>query len=177
MSSSDAEPGYRCVLTGDRLFGALHPHELVEDGLAYCVRGSMDAGIDALAMEGGPLPRDGALPLSVVDVVRWAGLRPVELDRPGFVKLWQRYVAALQAHLEASGPEGVEAADELLLRAHLFARALMQRFDELDFLLGASEDARGPLAVLHYKEDGLIPHIYYLAAGAVKAGGPRGSST
>ena len=25
------EPGYHCALTGDRLFGAIHPHELVEE--------------------------------------------------------------------------------------------------------------------------------------------------
>eukprot|EP00325_Prymnesiales_sp_UTEX-LB-985_P033876 CAMPEP_0174743656 /NCGR_PEP_ID=MMETSP1094-20130205/82188_1 /TAXON_ID=156173 /ORGANISM="Chrysochromulina brevifilum, Strain UTEX LB 985" /LENGTH=60 /DNA_ID=CAMNT_0015947913 /DNA_START=1 /DNA_END=183 /DNA_ORIENTATION=+ len=44
----------------------------------------------------------------------------------------------------------------------------MHRFDELDFLIGASEDARGPLAVLYYKDDDpLTPHIYFIAAGAI----------
>ena len=173
---------YMCVLTGDKLFSHVHPHELVEDGLAYCVRGSMDEGLSALALESAALPSDGELPLHVIDVVRWAGLRRVQLDKPGFVKHWQRYVGALQRHIEGSGgstsvPESdssagegaataTSQADELLLRAHTFARKLLHGFDELDFLLSASENAHGPLIVLHYKDDDpLTPYLYVLAEG------------
>lgn len=174
------EPGYHCALTGDRLFGAIHPHELVEGGLAFCVRGSFDEGIDELALSGGPvLTADGELPLSAVDIVRWARLRPLQLDRSGFVKRWQRHVAALCAHLEAElpGEQGIAASDELLLSSHTFGRRLLLRFEELDFLTGASEDARGPLGILHYKDDeGLTPHVYFLAAGARRSPGSAGGA-
>ena len=39
---------YECVLTGDRLFSKVHPHEIVEDGLVLSVRGSIDGGLDGL---------------------------------------------------------------------------------------------------------------------------------
>ena len=163
MPSND----FRCALTGDPLFSQQHPHELVEDGLAYSVRGSMQDGINAFAMQNDSLPPDGALPLTCVDVVKWSGLRHVQLDKSGFVKHWQRYIAALMAMVEDSGgDDSAQRADALLLRSHTFACKLMHSFDELDFLVGKSEDTRGPLAVLYYKEeDPLTPHIYFLAEG------------
>ena len=160
-------PGYRCSLSGDWLFSALHPHELLEDELVFCVRGSMDEGIAELACDGAPLPKDGELPLSVVDVVRWAGLRPTKLDRAGFVKLWQRHVGALLQQYD----DEPDVADALLLRTHTFARGLLLRFEELDFLLGASENSKGPLGILHYREDEITPYIYFLAAGCRPVGG------
>jgi hypothetical protein len=170
---------YTCVLTGDRLFSSAYPHELVEDGLVYRVRGSMEDGLNTLAIEAFTLPADGELPLRVIDIVRWAGLRRVHLDKPGFVKHWQRYVGALQRHIEragsGTGEESVAAAasaqaraDQLLLRAHTFARKLQQGFDELDFLMSASEAPQGPLIVLHYTDDDpLTPYFYVLADGVV----------
>jgi hypothetical protein len=177
---ADAEgaPFYTCALTGDRLFRASYPHEVVEGGLAYRVRGSMDAGLSTFGPEQASLPNDGdSWPLHVVDVVRDAGLHQVQLDRSGFVKHWQRYISALQRHVAATDAQGTEAADELLLRAHTFARKLMQNFDELDFLVGASEALNGPVAVLHYlDEDPLTPQIYFICQGAVLKGqaGPGG---
>ena len=47
---------YECVLTGDRLFSKVHPHEIVEDGLVLSVRGSIDGGLDGLALEQFVLP-------------------------------------------------------------------------------------------------------------------------
>jgi hypothetical protein len=103
----------------------------------------------------------------------------VHLDKPGFVKHWQRYVGALQRHIEragsGTGEESVAAAssaqaraDQLLLRAHTFARKLQQGFDELDFLMSASEAPQGPLIVLHYTDDDpLTPYFYVLADGVV----------
>ena len=47
----------------------------------------------------------------------------------------------------------------------------LEKFDELDFLSGASVVASGPLAVLQYlDEDPYTPQIYFLAAG-VRSGG------
>ena len=170
---------YTCVLTGDRLFSSAYPHELVEDGLVHRVRGSMEDGLNTLAIEAFTLPADGELPLRVIDIVRWAGLRRVQLDKPGFVKHWQRYVGALQRHTERAGSgtggESVAAAasaqaraDQLLLRAHTFARKLLHGFDELDFLMSASEAPHGPLIVLHYTDDDpLTPYFYVLADGVV----------
>ena len=67
---------FMCVLTGDRLFSDAHPHEIVEDGLAYRVRGSLDEGLAVLSLDTQyTLPADGELPLDVTDVVRWSGLR------------------------------------------------------------------------------------------------------
>ena len=61
-------------------------------------------------------------------------------------------------------------ADQLLLRAHTFARKLLHGFDELDFLMSASEAPQGPLVVLHYTDDDpLTPYFYVLADGVVAA--------
>jgi hypothetical protein len=138
--SSDA----RCRLTGDRLFPAASPCEVVEDGLLYCVRGSLDAGLRTLADNpASSLTPHGMLPLGVVDVVRWAGLRQVALDRPAFIKHWRRYLAGVAKSLQRAGAADSASADALVARGHLFARTLIQRFDECDFLLTSSEDPRG----------------------------------
>ena len=164
-------PFFECVLTGDKLFSVAHPHALIEDGLAYRVTGSTERGLATLALDASfTFTADGALPATVVDIVRWANMRPLQLDKPGFIKLWQRYLAALQRRLEAT-PEaeggGCAASEQLLLRAHEFARKLLRSFDELEFLTGASEDASGPLGILHYLDDQpLVPQIYFLAVGA-----------
>ena len=155
-------------LTGDRLFSDAHAHEIVSDGVAYCVRGNLDEGPPRSASTA---PQDGELPLRIIDVVQWSGLRHVQLDKPGFIKHWQRYIGALQQHVQAKAPKdggGEEGASALLLRAHEFARRLMHGFDELDFLVGASESKSGPVAIVHYlDEDPLTPYIYFLCEGAM----------
>ena len=164
---------FYCALTGDRLFSHAHPHELDKDGVVYRVTGSTDAGLSALALELDSLPEDGELPLRMIDVVDWAGLQQSRLDKAGFVKRWQRYVGALQRHVEAL-PEanggGVEASNQLLLRSHDFVREILNDFDEIEILAGASENADGPLAVVRYlDEEPLTPYVYFLAAGVQKA--------
>ena len=139
------------------------PRELVDD-VAYSVRGSIDAGLDALLLESPTLPAGPGLPLEVVDVVSWAGLKPIALDKAGFVQRWQRYLAALQLHL-ATQPDGDSRAERLAQRGQLFAKKLLGNFDELDFLVSASDAAGGALAVLHYREDGLTPYVYFIAEG------------
>jgi hypothetical protein len=155
---------FTCVLTGDKMFSQTAPLEFVDD-VAYSVRGSIDAGLDALLLES-PMPPPGgsSLPIEVVDLVSWAGLRPTPLDRAGFMQRWQRYVAALQAHLQ-SQPDGERRAERLGKSGLLFARKLLGHFDELDFLVTASDVPGGGLAVLHYREDGLTPYLYFLAEG------------
>jgi hypothetical protein len=161
-------PYYACVLTGDCLFSTVHKHELVEDGLAYRIYGSVEGGLALLALEPSfVLPASGDLPLRVVDMVRWSKLKQLHLDKSDFVMRWQRYVAALQRRLEALPSGGAAAAEQLLLRSHAFARKLLQNFDELDFLIGSSESPDGPIAILHYLDDQpLTPFLYVLAAGA-----------
>ena len=101
-----------CVLTGDKMFSQTAPREFVDD-VAYSVRGSIDAGLDALLLES-PMPPPGgsSLPIEAVDLVSWAGLRPTPLDRAGFMQRWQRYVAALQTHLQ-NQPDGERRAERL----------------------------------------------------------------
>jgi hypothetical protein len=164
---TDGAACIRCVLTGDRLFSRGHPHEVVEGGLAYRVRGDLDAGLTRLALEQFTLPVEAdSLPLTAVDVVHWADLRHAQLDRSGFVRRWQRYTSALQRHMLREGGEGEDAADAFLLDSHSLARKLLQNFDELDVLVGASEHADGPIAVLHYlDEDPLTPQLLFLCVG------------
>lgn len=160
-------PFFTCVLTGDKLFSKAHRHAVDEDGLVYRVRGDMAEGLATLGLEQYTMPPDAdGWPLRVIDVVRDAGLRHVLLDKPGFIKHWQRYIGALQQHVEAT--DSGAAADSLLLRSHDYARKLMCNFDELDFLVGASESSGGPLVILHYLDDDPItPCIDFLCVGAV----------
>ena len=161
MKATDAPSfPFTCVLTGDKLFSSSSTYELVDD-VAYSVRGSIDAGLDALLLRS-PSAGAAALPLEVVDLVSWAGLRPITLDKAGFVQRWQRYMAALQVHL-AGQPDGESRAERLAQRGQLFAKKLLGNFDELDFLISSSDAAGGGLAVLHYREDGLAPYIYFVA--------------
>lgn len=154
---------FQCVLTGDKMFQQSAPRELVDD-VAYSVRGSIDAGLDAMLIES-PTPQGGnTLPVEVVDVVSWAGLRPISLDKAGFVQRWQRYMAALHTHLR-NQPDGERRAERLGKSGLLFAKKLLGNFDELDFLVTASDVPGGGLAVLHYREDGLTPYIYFIAEG------------
>jgi hypothetical protein len=170
-----ADAVFRCVLTNDRVFSTANPYEVdAEDDLAFCVRCSFKDGLDALTEEAGrpsqnnvaaeqPQPDGDLLPLSAVDVVRWAGLRHLPLDRPGFVKRWQRYSSALQQHLSDAGEE--EKAEQLALKGQLFAKKILRMFDEVDFLVGSSADPRSCLAVLHYRDDCITPHLWVLVDG------------
>jgi len=99
------------------------------------------------------------LPPSVVDVAAWAGLRRIELDRTAFVKRWQRYVSILQRRLTEA------RAEQLALSSLLVAKRLLHTFDELEFLCGASGEHCSALVVLHYREDALTPHLYFLRDG------------
>ena len=145
---ADAHSMFVCVLTCDRMFSQTAPREFVDD-VAYSVRGSIDAGLDALLLESPMTPPGGStLPIDVVDLVSWAGLRPTRLDRAGFMQRWQRYIAALQAHL-LHQPDGERRAERLGKSGLLFARKLLGHFDELDFLVTASDVPGGGLAVLH----------------------------
>ena len=164
---------YVCVLTGDRLFSIAHPHEIIGDGLAYRVRGSLEAGICRDAEDDQIFCSDGAdtLPLNLIDIVEWAGLKPVKLDTSEFIKYWQRYIVALQHYLQVQVHDE-DAADNLLLGAHQFARSLLTRFEEHDILLGASEDTRGPLVVLKYEDDDpLTPQLHFLRLGVRRVDG------
>ena len=163
----------RCVLTNDLVFSTTFPYEVDEedDGLCYSVKGSFKDGLDALVQEdvaregaaAAPVPEDELLPLTAVDVVRWAGLRHLQLDRPGFVKRWQRYSSALQQHWREAGEE--DKAEQIALKGQLFAKKILRMFDEVDFLVSASASPRSCLAILHYREDCITPHIYVLVDG------------
>ena len=126
MTANGGGGHFECVFSGDRLFSQDHPYEICEDGLVYRVRGSTFNGICALAKGEDPelqfSEQADTLPPRVIDVVRWAGLRHAPLDKSSFIKHWQRYVAALQRRVEGDDPD---AADQLLLRCHDFARKLL----------------------------------------------------
>lgn len=125
----------RCRLTGDPLFPAAAPCEVVEDGLFFCIRGVLD--LKDFAANPSSLTTLGTLPLDHIDVVRWAGLRQVVLDRPGFISHWRRYVHQVSSVLMADGLE--ELADELTSKGVGFARDLLRRFDEFEFVATSSE--------------------------------------
>ena len=66
-------------------------------------------------------------------------------------------------------------AEQLALKGQLFAKKILRMFDEVDFLVGASADPRSCLAVLHYRDDCITPHLYVLVDGVraeVSAGAP-----
>lgn len=158
-------PHCRCILTGDPLFNRSFPHALEDSGLVYCVRGSYH--LESISEEEFRLSPMGELPVNAVDVVRWAGLKQIQLDKPGFVRHWHRYVNRLLGADTSSTAEHIE----LLERSQLFARRMLHRFDELDFLVGRSEASHGAIAVLHFRDDGLTPYIYFLAVGVEDAHG------
>jgi hypothetical protein len=161
----------KCALSGDVCFSRAHPCELAEDGLIYRVKCSVDAGLNMLALDDTfSMSEDPNLPPSTIDVVRWAGLRQIKLDKSGFIKHWQRYLAVLQQHMEKDGSSSSAArSDDFLLRAHLYARKLLPRFDELDVFVGASDDVQSVLAILHYSDDDpLTPYLDFLVDGLVE---------
>ena len=160
-----------CVLTGDRLFSRAAPHKLLENGIAYRVTGDMAEGLLRLAEKNYVPPEDtDGWPLDAIDIVRWADLRQVRLERSEFMARWRRYVQALVKHLLATPAAeggGEDAADAFLLASHdLAMKLLWTNYDELDFLIGASEQPVGPFAVLEYlDEDPLTPTLLFLTAG------------
>jgi len=172
-AADDSGPAeYRCVLTGAILFHSDSPHELVEDGVAYAVRGSLDDGLEALAAGDGEQAAATAaagFPTDVIDVIARARLQPLELDRPAFIQRWQAYLRALQAAVERD--HGVERTERLALGAQIFAKKLLREFDELDFFTPPADSGDGPppaaapLAVLGYREDELTPYVYFLKEG------------
>ena len=171
-SDNSGPAEYRCVLTGALLFHSDSPHELVEDGVAYAVRGSLDDGLEALAAGDGEQAAATAaagFPMDVIDVIARARLQPLELDRPAFIQRWQAYLRALQAAVERD--HGVERTERLAIGAQIFAKKLLREFDELDFFTPPADSGDGPppaaapLAVLGYREDELTPYVYFLKEG------------
>ncbi|KAL1528109.1 hypothetical protein AB1Y20_009474 [Prymnesium parvum] len=154
-----------CRLTGDRLFASSHTVTVVENDLMYCVQGSLN--LQAFASDPlSSLTASGSLPLSLVDVVDWAGLRPISLDRSGFIKHWRRYLNLVSQALLQEGEQA--RSEHLSAQGHLFARVLLERFDEWEFLVSASENPRGPLVVLRYEDrDPLSPLLFFLRDGCV----------
>ena len=174
---SAQEPMAVCVLTGERLFRARSHSELERDGNLIAVRGSMYEGLNALAVSQAP-PQASTLPYlphSTIDLVTWAELQPVDLDKPAFLKRWQRYVALLQRHLSTL-PDGASRADRLAVFSQLFATELLSSFDQVEFFTCAGADADGALAVLHYRKDGLTPWLWFLADGVKHVGPAIGAS-
>jgi hypothetical protein len=161
---------HRCILTGDRLFPSHAPCAVVEDGLLFCVQGSVEVGVHQSSMDG-PMA-SLASNLSGVDVVTWAGLRRVQLDRAGFIKQWRRYLSAVERVLQQTA-DGEARAQRLTLQGFLFARNVLQRFDQCDFWLGASEDLRGGVVVmLHDDLAPLTPLLFFVAEGCTTAPAP-----
>ena len=139
-SSPPSEEWATCRLTGDRLFRAASSCDVVEDGLLLCVRGTLD--VAAFADDpSASLTATDELPVRLIDVVHEAGLHHITLDRPSFIKHWRRYLLSVERALLREGD--TERAEWLSSRGHLFARTLLQRFDECEFLLTTSEDPRG----------------------------------
>lgn len=159
-----------CALSGHRLFSCAHPFEVCEDGSAYRVRGDMDEGLMRHAMQiASARSSTSSWPASTIDVVHWAGLKQADLDRAGFIRRWRDHVHALAQRL-ADTPRadggGRNAADEFLVESHDIATRLLPQLDELDFVIGASERADGPLGVVHYRDDDpLVPRLLFLKAG------------
>ena len=155
-----------CVLTGDRFFPSTSPCEVVEDGLLYCVQGSFASGMVEFADDpSASLTPSNELPLSAVDIVRWAGLRPVHLDKASFIKQWRRYLASV-SHMVEHVEGGGARAQRLATQGHLFARKLLQRFDECDFLISESENPRGGLVILlHDDLAPLTPLMFFIVEG------------
>ena len=155
---------FRCVLTRDSVFSAAFPYEVVENGFAYRVTCSLHEGLQALASDPADSASEAEVPMSAIDAVRWASLRQLTLDRPAFIKRWQRYTTELQRHWSARGADA--RAEQLALEGQLFAKKLLRQFDELDFFCTADGDPSSCLAVLHYCDaDGLTPCLYVLVDG------------
>ena len=150
---------YTCRLTGDKLFSSAFP--FVQEDTLIVVRGSMEAGLDAMALHTRPAAdsEEFILPVSAVDIIAWAGLQRVELDKPAFVKRWQRYVRSLQNGLSE------ERSERLAVFSQIFAKKLLRTFDEIEFVATPGADSAGGLAILHYREDALTPYLAILAEG------------
>ena len=166
-----------CAFTGARLFSRSHPHERVEDGLAWRVRGDMVEGLVRLAAANFVFSEDeDSFPVDAIDVVRWAGLKQMKVDRSEFVVRWRNHVKAIEKRLlelpKADGG-GEVAADKFILASHDLSLKVLHRFDEVDILVGADEAKAGPFVVLHYLDaDEATPHLLFLAHSCVDAPAP-----
>ena len=180
-SSSDSAPHsspyVACAFTGQRLFSRAHPHQVVENGHCYRVRGDMVEGLQQLALDNYEMPEDfDGWPVETIDVVRWSGLRREKMDRSEFMRRWITHAKAIENRLLALPPEkggGEEATDKFLFDTHEIAIKILHRFGEVDVLIGPADAKEGPLVVLHYLDaEEATPHLLIFAAACVDASPP-----
>mmetsp|Transcript_56042 Transcript_56042/g.122000 ORF Transcript_56042/g.122000 Transcript_56042/m.122000 type:complete len:191 (+) Transcript_56042:297-869(+) len=157
---------YLCILTGELLFTSRFPHQIEADGniVAVCCLG------ESFEPELLPHPTQSnervisQLVLGSADLMACSGLQRLELDRTGFVKLWQRYIQELQWVL----PEchaSVLRREKLEVFSHVLARQILCRFDELEFVGTGGNHSCGGVGIVHYREDGVTPWLWFLAEG------------
>ncbi len=149
----------KCALSSERLFCSAHAHALVHDGIVR-VRCTVDRPTELA---------DEQTAHQAHDVVRWAGMRALDLDRPAFVKRWQRYVAALLELIRqcSDDPSATDARSErLALASNRLAHMALSRLEEVT-LLECESAATGSacVALLMYGDDELTPYLYFLEDG------------
>jgi len=160
---------YKDIVTGDEMISDSFKLTVVDD-IVFEVEAKMVTVSEGSYDIGGNPSTEGAEEDEGVDtnartvnnIVEAFRLQPTGYDKKDFTIYIKGYMKKVKEHLEKTKPERVEPFQAA---ATTFIKKILSKFNEYQFFMGASCDPEAGLAILFYKEDGIIPYFYFFKDG------------
>jgi len=157
---------YTDIISEDEMFTDAFEVKEIDDVVfeVDCQMVTVKAGAD-VDIGGNPSAEDGAGDdleegsTTVNNVVHSFRLSQTSFSKPDFLTYLKAYMKAVKAKLPA---ERVPIFEK---NAAVFAKKLLTNFKEYDFYTGASMNPDGMIALLNYREGGLIPYFTFWKDG------------
>ena len=163
---------FKDVFSNDEMFSDTFPIKLIDD-IVYEVETKMvsksteenfDIGANP-SQEGGE--EEGGVDSQTVTVnnlIDATRLASTVFDKKSYMGYIKGYMKKLADRKKEKGA----TAEEIAVwqgKMQNFIKELLGKFDDFSFYTGAEMDPEGMVALLFYKEDGIIPYFYFFKDG------------
>ncbi|KAI8642252.1 translationally-controlled tumor protein [Parasitella parasitica] len=161
---------FKDIISGDELFSDAYPLKEVDD-IVYEVDCAMISPDNADNIDIGANPSaEGGDDEEVADsntekvnnVVYSFKLAPSTFDKKTYMSYIKGYMKAIKKKLEVSNPERISIFEK---QATTFIKKVLGNFKDYEFYVGESMDPDGMVALLNYREDGIIPYFTFFKDG------------
>jgi hypothetical protein len=169
---------FQDVFTNEEVMSDIFPFTLEYDDVIMKVKssyknkeavGNVDIGCGN-AFGGGEDEEGGAGGDSgsekVIDVAYNANLTTTSFSKADFMTFIKNYLKNLKTHLEENGRADRVATFQA--GAQNFIKAILPKFDELEFYLGASESMDGGVIISFWEDEGAAGPVFYYFRDGLK---------
>jgi len=154
---------YKDLLTGDEIISDSYNLKLIDNIVYEADCKKINIGGESFDVGGNPSAEGGEEALddnveTKLDVAHSFRLTETQFDKKTYLSHLKTYMKKVKEGLKEKGASDDEVK-EFETGASAYAKKIIGKFKDFEFLIGESMDPDGMVVLLNYREDGTTPYV------------------